>query len=55
MYEYYGVDGTEFFSGFFLGEWYDKFNGTGAATELAFTVVRTQAVSYTHLTLPTKA
>ena len=23
MYEYYGVDGTEFFSGFFLGEWYD--------------------------------
>jgi len=41
--EYYGVDGSEFFSGFFVGEWVDKFLGTGATTEFAFSTVRTQA------------
>ena len=41
--EYYGIDASDFFAGFFLGKWVDSYAGTGASTELAFSVVRSQA------------
>ncbi len=43
LFTYYNIDASDFFSGFFLGKWVDSFTTEGASTELAFSVVRSQA------------
>lgn len=43
LFSYYNIDASDFFSGFFLGAWVDSFTEEGASTELAFTVIRSQA------------
>ncbi len=43
LFMYYNIDASDFFSGFFLGQWVDGFVGQGVSTELAFSVVRSQA------------